>query len=75
MGGSQNRPRRPTLAEIKATWPPSVDVPTAAAAFGMSRSKAYDLVARDEFPAKVAKYGGRIMVITESLVRALSAGD
>lgn len=75
MGSRQESKRRPTLAEIKATWPPAVDVPTAATAFGMSRSKAYELVARDEFPAKVAKYGGRIMVITESLVRALSAGD
>jgi predicted DNA-binding transcriptional regulator AlpA len=75
MGSKQEAKRRPTLAEIKATWPPAVDVPTAATAFGMSRSKAYDLVARDEFPAKVAKYGSRIMVITESLVRALSAED
>ncbi|WNV92051.1 AlpA family phage regulatory protein [Umezawaea sp. Da 62-37] len=75
MGSRQTSQRRPTLAEIKATWPAAVDVPTAATAFGMSRSKAYDLVARAEFPAKVAKYGGRFMVITESLIRALSAGD
>ncbi|MFD1147872.1 helix-turn-helix transcriptional regulator [Saccharothrix hoggarensis] len=71
----RSRQNRPTLAEIKATWPPAVDVTTAALAFGMSRSKAYDLIARGEFPAKVARYGRRLVVITESVVRALSAGD
>ncbi|RSM70020.1 DNA-binding protein [Kibdelosporangium aridum] len=70
---SRNPP--PTLAEIRAEWPPAVDVPTAAAAFGLSRSHAYELVARGEFPAKVVKFGSRYKVLTESLIHALSATD
>jgi predicted DNA-binding transcriptional regulator AlpA len=71
----QSRKAPPTLAEIRANWPPAVDVPTAGAVFGLSRSHAYELVARGEFPAKVIKFGGRYKVLTESLIRALSATD
>lgn len=67
--------RRPTLAEIKAEWPPTVDVPTAGEAFGLSRSHSYELVARGEFPAKVEKFGGRYVAYTESIIRRLSALD
>lgn len=62
-----------TLTEIRTSWPPTVDVPTAALAFGISRSHAYDLVVRGQFPAKVIKVGSRYRVITESIVAALSA--
>lgn len=61
----------PTLHEIRE-WPASVDVNAAAAAFGISRSHAYDLVARGEFPAKVIRVGSRYRVITASIIRALS---
>jgi predicted DNA-binding transcriptional regulator AlpA len=44
----------------------------AAAAFGISRSHAYDLVARGEFPAKMIQLGNRYRVITASIIRALS---
>lgn len=64
--------RRPTLTEIREHWPPTVDVPSAGAAFGLSRSYAYELVARGEFPARVIKVGSRYRVITESVIRALS---
>lgn len=63
----------PTLAKIKQEWPPTVDVAAAAIAFGLSRSHAYDLISRGEFPAKVIKVGNRYRVITESVIRALSA--
>lgn len=63
----------PTLSTIKQEWPPTVDVTTAALAFGLSRSHAYELIGRDVFPAKVIKVGSRYRVITESIVRALSA--
>jgi predicted DNA-binding transcriptional regulator AlpA len=49
-----------------------VDVPTAGAVFGLSRSHAYELVARDEVPAKVIKVGSRYRVVTASVIRALS---
>lgn len=64
--------RSPTLTEIREQWPPTVDVPRAGVAFGLSRSLAYDLVARGEFPAKVLKVGSRYRVITESIIRVLS---
>jgi predicted DNA-binding transcriptional regulator AlpA len=51
-----------------------VDVPTAAAAFGISRSHAYELIIRDEFPAKVIRVGNRYRVITASVIRAPSDG-
>ncbi|WP_394614551.1 helix-turn-helix transcriptional regulator [Lentzea sp. JNUCC 0626] len=62
----------PTLHDIRS-WPASVDIPMAATAFGISRSHAYELVARGVFPAKVIQIGNRYKVITESIVRALSA--
>jgi predicted DNA-binding transcriptional regulator AlpA len=64
--------RVPTLPEIKRQWPPTVDVPAAARAFGVSRSHAYELVNRGEFPAKVIKVGSRYRVVTESIIRVLS---
>jgi predicted DNA-binding transcriptional regulator AlpA len=63
----------PTLSKIKQDWPPTVDVTTAALAFGLSRSHAYELINRGEFPAKVIKVGSRYRVITESIIVALSA--
>lgn len=62
-----------TLAKIKQEWPPAVDVTVAALAFGLSRSHAYELISRGEFPAKVIKVGSRYRVITESVIQALSA--
>lgn len=73
--GTRDRNARPTLAQIRATWPPTVDVPTAGAAFGLSRSYSYELVARGEFPAKVEKLGSRYVAYTESIIRRLSALD
>lgn len=61
----------PTLGEIER-WPASVDIATASAAFGISRSYGYELVARGEFRAKVIKVGGRHRVVTSSIIRALS---
>jgi hypothetical protein len=49
-------PSMPTLAEIRATWPATVDVPMAGRVFGLSRSHAYELVSRKEFLAKVHRW-------------------
>jgi predicted DNA-binding transcriptional regulator AlpA len=62
----------PTLAEIRDQWPATVDVPTAGKAFGISRSHAYELVKRGQFPAKVIQVGSRYRVITESIIQVLS---
>jgi predicted DNA-binding transcriptional regulator AlpA len=64
----------PTLAEIRA-WPAAVSIPVAATAFGFSRSHAYDLAARGEFPARVIKAAGRYVVVTAEIVRQLSASE
>jgi predicted DNA-binding transcriptional regulator AlpA len=66
--------RLPTLTEITTEWPATVDVAEAGAAFGLSRSYAYELVARGEFPAKAIRVGSRHRVITASIIRALSDG-
>ena len=68
-----DRQESATLFKIKQNWPPTVDVQTAASVFGVSRSHAYELIIREEFPAKVIKVGSRYRVITESIIRALSA--
>lgn len=61
----------PRLDDIESGWPATVDVETACSAFGVSRSYGYELVARDEFPARVIKVGGRRRVITASIIAAL----
>lgn len=63
----------PTLADIRG-WPATVDVPTAALALGLSRSHAYALARAGQFPAKVLIAGGRMRVITASLLALLSCG-
>ncbi|MBV9651728.1 MAG: helix-turn-helix domain-containing protein [Pseudonocardiales bacterium] len=63
----------PTLAEIRG-WPATVDVPAAALALGLSRSHAYALARAGQFPAQVLIAGGRMRVITASLLELLSCG-
>ena len=62
----------PTLDEIRS-WPSTVDPATAASAVGISRSYAYELVKRGEFPAKVIRVGGKPRVVTASILALLSA--
>jgi len=64
----------PTLSEIHK-WPATVNVPRAGLAFGLSRSHAYELASRGEFPARVIKVGGRYRVVTASIIRALSEDE
>ncbi|MFE0727069.1 helix-turn-helix transcriptional regulator [Streptomyces antibioticus] len=61
----------PTLEEIRR-WPATVDVPQAAAALGISRSKLYALINRGEAPVRVLDFGAK-RVVTASLVRLLEA--
>lgn len=60
----------PTLTEIRA-WPATVDIAAAARALGISRSHAYALVERGEFPATVLPVGHRLRVVTASLITIL----
>lgn len=47
------------------------DVTTAASVLGVSRSTAYDLIHRDEFPIPVLRVGSRIRVPVAPLLAAL----
>ncbi len=64
----------PTLDEIRA-WPATVDIPTAARAYGLSRAYAYELASRAAFPARVLKVGGRYRVVTASILADLGPAD
>ena len=63
---------RPTLEQVRQ-WPATVGIPPASAALGISRSHGYELAARNEFPARLIRAGGRVVVITADLIRLLSA--
>lgn len=51
--------------------PPAVSVATAARALSVSADKAYELIKRDEFPAKIIPLGRTQKVATASLWDAL----
>ncbi|MEV7543739.1 DNA-binding protein [Streptomyces sp. NPDC089915] len=51
--------------------PVSVDLRTAARAFGMCRATAYKLIALEAFPCETVRVGGRHRVLTVNLLRAL----
>jgi predicted DNA-binding transcriptional regulator AlpA len=60
---------------IRATWSGTASVEDAAQAFGLSRSKSYDLVRRGEFPCRVLPIGRTARVVTASLLRVLESGE
>lgn len=55
--------------------PVSVDLRTAAQAFGVSMNTAYKLVHRGAFPCEVLRPGHRYRVPTASMMRALGIED
>lgn len=65
--------RAPTLEEIR-TWPAVVEVPEACRAYRISRSHGYALIERGEFPAATIRVGGRLRVLTASIVSSLTGG-
>jgi predicted DNA-binding transcriptional regulator AlpA len=64
----------PTRAEI-AEWPVTVNVREANRALGVSDSHGYELIARGEYPFKTLRVGGRIRVLTASIVKVLSGEE
>lgn len=60
---------------IRATWSGTASVEDAAQAFGLSRSKSYDLVRRGKFPCRVLLIGRTARVVTASLLRVLESGE
>ena len=55
--------------------PVTVDILTAARAFGLGRTVAYGLAKRDEFPCRVFRAGGRYVVARGDLLRALGLSE
>jgi hypothetical protein len=55
------------LAEL----PSVVDIMTAARALGLSRTYAYDLAKRDQFPCRIIRVGTTYRVPTANLLRLL----
>lgn len=62
-----------TLAEVRK-WPATVSVRRACTALGISGTHGYALARRDEFPCRVIRAGGRVRVVTASLIAVLE-GD
>ena len=63
---------RPSLAEV-AGWPPTITPAEAAPVLGISRRSVYQAISDGTFPAQTLKVGGRIHVVTASLLAVLSA--
>jgi Helix-turn-helix domain len=62
--------QRPTVtAEAIKSWGISTSIENAARCFGMSRTVAYDLLRRGEFPVPHFKVGRRIVVPTAPILR------
>jgi hypothetical protein len=55
--------------------PVTVDLLTAARAFGLGRTVAYSLAKRAQFPCRVFRAGGRYVVARGDLLRALGVAD
>lgn len=64
----------PTLDEIR-TWPATVDPPTGGLPFGISGSYTYELIRQGKFPAQVIEVGGKMRVITASILQILGGAS
>lgn len=62
--------RRLTEDELRQL-PPVVDVPTAAAALGIGRSAAYELIRCNQWPTPTLRLGKLIRIPTASLLELL----
>jgi predicted DNA-binding transcriptional regulator AlpA len=59
-----------TLGELRAL-PATIDLPTAARALGMGRTKAYELAKRGRFPCRVLRIGSAYRIPTAELLHCL----
>jgi predicted DNA-binding transcriptional regulator AlpA len=54
---------------------PTIKLPLAAAALGMSRTQAYIAIQRGEFPVQVIRVGRRVIIPVAPLLELLGLGD
>ena len=59
-----------TLDEL-LVLPAAIDLPTAARALGLGRTKAYELAKHDEFPCRILRIGGTYRIPTVELLHYL----
>jgi hypothetical protein len=72
---------RPAAGGHSRAWTPqavrdlgvTTDVETAAAIFGIGRTKAYQLAKTDQFPVKILRIGRRYLVPTPAILHLLGA--
>lgn len=67
---AHQRPKGMAQTELEAL-PVAFDLGVAARAFGMGRTKAYDLAKRGEFPCRVLRIGNAYRVTRADLRRSL----
>jgi hypothetical protein len=65
--------RKALTIEELTTLPAVVDLMTAARAFNLGRTLAYDLARRGEFPVPTHRYGRSYRVHTTDILKALTA--
>jgi predicted DNA-binding transcriptional regulator AlpA len=70
MSRTEVSPTGPTLEEVRS-WPATVSVEMAALALGVSRAHAYECIKTGTFPARSIRVGGRVKVITSSILAVL----
>jgi hypothetical protein len=63
------RSKNPWTADALRALGLSTDIETAASIFGLSRTVAYDLLRRDQFPVPTFKVGRRIVVPIPPILR------
>ena len=63
-----------TVSELRSL-PVAVDLPTAARAFGLGRTTAYELERRGDFPVEVLRCGRLLRVRRADLLKALGVTD
>jgi len=55
--------------------PPTTDIETGGRAFGIGRTKAYELARKGTFPCRVVKAGRTYRVVTADLLRVLGVPE
>ncbi|HEV3381651.1 MAG TPA: hypothetical protein VG142_11805 [Trebonia sp.] len=66
--------RQMSVEELLAL-PVSVDLATAGRAFGMGRTKAFELARTDGFPVRVIRVGAKFRVPRSAILNALGVED
>jgi hypothetical protein len=70
---ARNNPRETWTPETVRQLGLTTDLPTAARIIGIGRTLAYDLAKTDQFPVRILRIGGRVIVPVPDLLRYVGA--